>query len=342
MLCYAAMSVWTSLLQNAIHSPSPHNVQPWRVRILSDNEADLLIDSQRTLPKEDPTGSFIILTMGMFIEALRLLASNQGLRLEHSMYHEPAWYAVEILKTREHTFFPFARMSLARDESVLSTFDPTLLLKRRTARITLQPDLLPDSTVQQFKALAHQWEQRYEQTTDPLLIERILAKNTEALFADLNNPHYHDEIVEWFRFTDAAAQATRDGLDYRCMNTSRSAYWLSARVPKLLELPVARTILARKYRSQLGLVPTIGMLAGEFWKPASAFKTGSFLMQFWLATAVHNLYIHPYGNLVTNNAASAWLRQETGIENIWLIFKIGYSGEPPKSYRRSVEEILLA
>jgi len=342
MLCYAAMSVWTSLLQNAIHSPSPHNVQPWRVRILSDLEADLLIDSQRTLPKEDPTGSFIILTMGMFIEALRLLAANQGLRLEHSLYHQPAWYALEILKTREHTLFPFARMSLARDESVLSSFDPALLLKRRTARITLQPDLVPDHTVQHFKALAHQWEQRYEQTTDPLLIERILAKNTEALFADLNDRNYHDEIVEWFRFTDAAAQATRDGLDYRCMNTSRSAYWLSARLPKLLELPVARTILARTYRSQLGLVPTIGMLAGQFWEPANAFKTGSFLMQFWLETARHNLYIHPYGNLVTNKTASAWLQQETGIDNIWLIFKIGYSREPPKSYRRSVEEVLVA
>src|SRR2546426_9373595 len=61
------MSVWVTLLETAIHSPSPHNVQPWRVRVRNDHEADLLIDSTRTLPKEDPTGSFIILTMGMFI-----------------------------------------------------------------------------------------------------------------------------------------------------------------------------------------------------------------------------------------------------------------------------------
>jgi len=70
------MSVWPSLLETAIHSPSPHNVQPWRVRLLNEQEVDLLIDSARTLPKEDPTGSFIILTMGLFIEALRLLAAN--------------------------------------------------------------------------------------------------------------------------------------------------------------------------------------------------------------------------------------------------------------------------
>ncbi len=29
------------MLQTAIHAPSPHNVQPWRVRILSDERADL-------------------------------------------------------------------------------------------------------------------------------------------------------------------------------------------------------------------------------------------------------------------------------------------------------------
>jgi len=61
------MSVWHKLLQTAIHAPSPHNVQPWRLRIVSDDTADLLIEKHRTLPKEDPTGSFIILSMGLFI-----------------------------------------------------------------------------------------------------------------------------------------------------------------------------------------------------------------------------------------------------------------------------------
>ncbi len=75
------MGVWEPLLQTAIHAPSPHNVQPWRVRILSDDSADLLIEKRRTLPKEDPTGSFIILTMGLFIEALRILAAYRSLQL---------------------------------------------------------------------------------------------------------------------------------------------------------------------------------------------------------------------------------------------------------------------
>ncbi|MGI8641105.1 MAG: hypothetical protein ACR2MG_14315, partial [Pyrinomonadaceae bacterium] len=65
-------NIWTKLLETAIHAPSPHNVQPWRVKIINETEAELYIDSRRTLPKEDITGSFIILTMGLFIEALSI------------------------------------------------------------------------------------------------------------------------------------------------------------------------------------------------------------------------------------------------------------------------------
>jgi len=334
------MSVWTDLLTTAVHAPSPHNVQPWRIRIVSDSEADLFIDSSRTLPKEDPTGSFIILTMGMFIEALRLLAANKGFTLLHENYHEPSWYAAEILNTTQHTFFPFARLRLT--PATPEKFDPSLFLKRRTSRISLKPDPIPDVVIDHLKSIATEWKQRFEVITDRESIEQVLQKNSDALFEDLNNPAYHDEIVEWFRFTDGSSKRTRDGLDYRCMNTSRSAFWLSARLPQLLKLPVTKSVLEKVYRSQLGVVPTIGILSGEFWAPEKAFATGSFLLRFWLETAKHDLYIHPYGNLVTNKKAADWLLAESGISDIWLIFKIGYSEEPPKSYRRSVEEILIA
>ena len=341
MLSFAAMSVWTSLLETAIHSPSPHNVQPWRVRLISDNEADLLIDSVRTLPKEDLTGSFIILTMGLFIEALSLVAAHKGLQVEYSMYHEPSWYAIEILKARKQTFLPFARLRLTPAPGVSPGFDPALFLKRRTSRISLLPEVVPEDAFAKLQALAHEWDHRYEEIADRNTIERILQKNTEALFEDLNNPDYHDEIVQWFRFSDKAAKLTRDGLDYRCMNTSRVAYWLTARFPWLLQLPLTRSAFERRYRSQLGEIPTIGMLAGEFWQAESAFKAGRFLMRFWLETAKQDLYLHPYGNMVTNQRAAKWLRDETGVPDIWLVFKIGYSKEPQKSYRRSVEEILI-
>ena len=348
------MNVWKTLLETAIHAPSPHNVQPWRVQILSDERADLLIEKRRTLPKEDPTGSFIILTMGLFLEALRILAANRSFKLHYELYQAPSQFTPEHIAKAAGELLPFARLSLSRDEEAGEADavppktlgnsgydDDSLFLTRRTSRISLLPQRVPDEAVQALSNLAREWGQKYEQVSVPETVDRILERNIDALFADLNAPAYRDEIVEWFRFSDRASRHTRDGLDYRCMNTSRLSFWLAARFPKLMQLPIIRPILQSIYRRQLGIVPTIGMLAGPFWEPESAFETGRFLMHFWLELAKRNLYIHPFGNLVTNKRAAEWCREAMGISDIWLIFKIGFSKVPPQSYRRSVEEVLV-
>lgn len=336
------MDIWKEILKIAVLAPSPHNVQPWRIRILPDGDADLFIEKRRTLPKEDVTGSFIILTMGLFVEALAVLAANRSYGLSHRLHREPSMYTPEHIEAEEGDLIPFARLRLVRGDRQGSGFDDALFTKRRTSRLTLKPHPVPAEAAKALAALAREWGQRYEQFTDPAAIERVLARNIDAVFEDLNAPGYHDEIVEWFRFSDAAARRTRDGLDYRCMNSSRAAFWLSAKFPSLLERPLLRPLFRSIYRRQLGAVPTIGVLAGGFWRPEEAFETGRFLLRFWLETARHDLYIHPYGNLVTNGAAAEWCLKELGVPDVWLIFKVGFSEEPPKSYRRAVEEVLVA
>jgi nitroreductase len=158
----------------------------------------------------------------------------------------------------------------------------------------------------------------------------------------MNVAEYHDEITSWFRFTDRAALKHRDGLDWRCMNLSRSEFWMSARLPGLLLFPPTRIPLRSRYREQLGIVPAIGMLSGKFFVAENALDSGRFLMRFWLETARLGLYLHPYGNLVTNPEAAAWLEKETGLQDIWLVFKLGYADEPPQSRRRLLEEILIS
>jgi hypothetical protein len=233
-------------------------------------------------------------------------------------------------------------MTIKEEAGAVSEFEDELFLKRRTSRLSLHHDPIPVDVAMKLKSLAAEWGQQYEQVTDTQVIESIMRANTDAVFEDLNSPAYHDEIVEWFRFSDRASRRTRDGLDYRCMNSSRTAFWLAARYPGLLISRLTRPLFAAQYRRQLGPIPTIGILCGDFWDPSTTIKTGRFLMRFWLETARHNLYIHPYGNLVTNRAAAEWCKQTLGLENIWLIFKIGVSAEPPKSYRRSLEEVLIA
>jgi len=334
--------VWNKILENAIQTPSPHNVQPWKVRILSDLEADLLIDSSRTLPKEDLTGSFIILTMGMFIESIDILAQPLGLRLSYEITTDLDKLPDEIARSTDRRLIPFAKLRLAEGPGSSTDYPPELFHKRRTSRLSLRPSLVPENVTGILNDIARDWDQTLRITADPRQIELILKLNTDALFEDLNTTDYHDEIVEWFRYSDSQSRRHLDGLDYRCMNTSPPMFWLSATMPWLMKTPLLRNVLAKVYRSQLGVIPSLGFISGGFWKPEDAIGSGRFLMRFWLELAKHDLYIHPFGNLVTNRPIAALVEKEMDLPDIWLVFKIGYSTEPPKSYRLPLESILIS
>src|SRR5690242_3698257 len=106
------MSIWLEILRTAVHAPSPHNVQPWRVRLLDDGAADLYIEKRRTLPKEDVTGSFIILTMGLFIEALAVSAANRSHELTHQLHRELSAFTPDQIERADGDLLPFARLTL--------------------------------------------------------------------------------------------------------------------------------------------------------------------------------------------------------------------------------------
>ena len=337
----ADLSLWRAILEVARSSPSPHNVQPWRVRLISSDRAELYIDGNRTLPKEDLTGCFVLSAMGMFLEALDLTAGQHGFRLNYRLTDDIHIFAGKLAdySSRGLTLFALLELSSEPARPVLSSASE--LLARSTSRLSLKRKQVPEDAVAELTSLSFESGHRYTHLTDVCLIEEILDRNITAVFHDMNHPPYHDEIASWFRFSSRAAAIHRDGLDWRCMNLSRAEFWISARFPQVLKLPLARAFFRRRYRKQLGYVPAIGILSGPFFEAEHTIASGRFLLRFWLEVTALGLYFHPYGNLVTNAAAAEWTTQRIGIEKSWLIFKIGYSDLPPRSLRRTVEQILL-
>lgn len=337
----AQVSLWRAILEVARTSPSPHNVQPWRVRLVSESRAELYIDGTRTLPNEDLTGCFVLSAMGMFLEALDLSAGERGLRVDYRLMDDIHAFARKIADTRSRGLTLFALLELVDEPGRDIAFSAAELLARCTSRLSLKRKSVPQDAVVKLSLLALQRGHSYTHVTDARLIEEMLDHNITAVFHDMNHPPYHDEIASWFRFSPQAAALHRDGLDWRCMNLSRAEFWMSARLPQMLKLPLVKGFFRRRYRSQLGYVPAIGVLSGPFFDAAHTIASGRFLLRFWLEVAALGLYFHPYGNLVTNPAAAEWMRQRTGIDKSWLIFKIGYSDLPPRSLRRTVDQILL-
>lgn len=332
--------LWRDILSDALYTPSPHNTQPWRIRLTDERNAELLVEAGRTLPCGDSTGSFAALSMGMFLEALHLCAARFGQSL-HCDYHHPLPFP-NPAGVQENPLLPFAHLSLIPDGVTTDAETLALLRTRRTSRrADYFPDPIATNATLSLRTLAHDAGQTFLQTEDPVRIEPIIALNTDALIEDLNTHDYHAELVRWFRFSDPQAETARDGLSYRCMNTPRLLFAWTARFPHSLRIPLLRPLITRVYRKQLGVVPALGFLAGPFWRSHSeASDAGRFLLRFYLELARHQLFIHPFGNLITNSRAVAVIREFTQRPDTWFVFRLGYSPEPPASQRRMLQEIL--
>lgn len=326
-----SQSAWRDILEVAIQAPSPHNVQPWKIEILSDTEVRVYIVKRRMLPKEDVTGSFILSGMMLFLEAIAIVSQNQGFTLDYSLLDRNE--ALELI--------PFADLKIHKSTEATERYSNELFLKRRTSRLSYEHKVIPAEIHAKLAALAEEFGQRYSYTDDPAQIEEIVHMNIKALFHDLNEASYHDEIVSWFRFSRAQSQQELDGLDYQCMNVPPLEYWLSAKLPGMLKIPGLSTLIHRRYRRILGNVPTFGYISGPFWEPDQALMAGRFLMRFWLELTKYDLYIHPFGNLITNKPARTWLERNLECSNLWFVFRIGYSAEPPKSHRRLLNDVLI-
>src|SRR2546423_15372818 len=74
--------MWNDLVEVARWTPSPHNMQPWKLHVISATESELLYDPARLLPETDSDGAFMTVALGMFVETLAIAAHAHGRELQ--------------------------------------------------------------------------------------------------------------------------------------------------------------------------------------------------------------------------------------------------------------------
>ena len=116
----------------AILAPSPHNLQPWMIRLDGDDSLTLFCDLDRRLPETDPPDRQTTIGLGAFLELLRQAAAEQGRRLEITRF--PEGEPGDRLDER-----PIAHVRFVQDPDVER--DPLFgyALRRRTARAKFDP-----------------------------------------------------------------------------------------------------------------------------------------------------------------------------------------------------------
>jgi hypothetical protein len=288
------------------------------------------MERARTLPDEDTSGHFLRLAMGMFLESLTLVSANAGCALRYSLLPGDS----------SAVFEPFADLEL-HEGAQPSQYPGYLFTSRMTSRLPSNGVRIEPQATEELKRLDAELGHRYHQLDDPVLIEMLIQENILAVFRDLNDRPYHDEIVRWLRASEAESRAKSDGLDYRCMRMGALDVAVMKHLPSLMRWRLTHGFMRRQYRRQLGAFSHLGIISGDFWSDEGNLRAAKYLTRFWLELARANIYIHPFGNLITNANARARVAKLTGIKDMWLVFRIGHTAQPPRSYRRSLQEILL-
>ncbi|WP_375210459.1 Acg family FMN-binding oxidoreductase [Hyphomonas jannaschiana] len=116
----------------AILAPSPHNLQPWMIRLEGDDSMTLFCDLDRRLPETDPPDRQTTIGLGAFLELLRQAAAEQGHRLDITPFPEGEPGAR--LDAR-----PIAHVHFVEDAGVERDALFGHALKRRTARRKFDP-----------------------------------------------------------------------------------------------------------------------------------------------------------------------------------------------------------
>jgi hypothetical protein len=327
--------LWRELLEDARWAPSPHNTQPWKLRVVEEREAELLYDPERLLPDTDAGGRFMTVTLGIFVEAIVVAAAARGHDLAVGYDGRP----LDPHASGPTLFATLRLVPYPRDEPL----GRELLLGRRTSRLRYDGCPLAEDLLEELRELAERYGHGFSWSGESGLVRKTIALNEETLFSDMNDPVIRSEIGRWLRFSEAEAARRRDGFAPAALGFPGPLLRVFFRAHGLLELPVARGIARRLYRRTMRGTRTIAWLSGPFESPADCFVAGRMLLRLWLTLARDGAQLHPFGSVITNDVAYARLHDLVGpptTGTLWLVARLGYSAEPPRSSRLEVGELL--
>ena len=329
-------STWAELLEDARWAPSPHNVQPWRLRPRSDTTAELLYDPARLLPYTDPASAFMTLTLGLFVECLAVAAAARGLALD-------AMFPAAAAEPGAGAPRPYATVALRPGGS--DELDAELLLRRRTSRLPFDGRPLDEGVLAELRALAADRGHALEATSDPRLVEETLALNRETLFDDMRDERARVEVGAWLRFSAAEAARRRDGFSPAALGFPGWLLRLFFERHRLLDAPLVRRAVRRLHLRTTRGTRTVAWLTGPFATPEDWVAAGRMLARLWLTATRAGAHLHPFGSIVTNERANARLHELVGLDPsrgpLWLVMRLGYGEEPPRSHRLETDELLV-
>jgi hypothetical protein len=332
-----AFELWKELLEYARWAPSPHNIQAWKFRLLTETEAVLLFDPTRLLPGTDPTGRFTAAGFGIMLEMMSIAAAPHGLEVKTEYLGVP-------LDSTKPTHTPYARLTLVQ-RTTPEQLDRKLILERRTSRLPYDDRPVAPEVLTELASVAASYGHELEFSSEPEEVAWVVRLNADTMFYDMAEPVARNEVGGWIRFSMAEAKRKADGLAAYAMHFWGPLMWLFVHVNFLFRIPGIYHLVRAFYIRSMSGTRTVAWLSGGYETPEEWDRAGRMLARLWLTMTKRGVYLHPFGSVITNVPAHA--RMEEHFANnerkhpLWLLVRLGHSDVPPKAQRLTLDQLLV-
>jgi len=189
----------------AILAPNSHNMQPWKVDLSTTDQAVLYPDLERMLPETDPFNRQITVSLGCFLELLRMAALEDGLAVDSDLFPEGS--DPEGLDGRP--------VAICRFRSTTEPSDPLFAyapIRRSNKEIYDISRPVPGEVLARIANAAQRTNVGY--TADPVEVADLVDLTTRAMAIEIDTPRTFGESIDLFRIGRREVDANPDGLEF--------------------------------------------------------------------------------------------------------------------------------
>jgi hypothetical protein len=328
----------------AMLAPNPHNIQPWRLKLVGNDAVDLHVDLARLLPETDPPGRQILIGHGTFLELYRMAAAEMGYRADIALLPDGP-FEPERLDARR-----VASVRLVRDTK--APRDPLFahVGQRRSNKEPYDTSReVPGGAVGRLAEVVGRGF-TVTGTADPAARQTFRDLAEAALKLEIETPHTLKESIDLMRIGPSEVAANPDGIDLL-----GPMIWWGERMGIFsrddLSRPGTETfeVGLQMARDQAQTAMAFAWLTSPDNSRMSQLQAGMSYLRMNLAAARDGLAMHPMSQLLQeypemSDLQDRFLKQDgvRGGGHVQMLVRLGYGEAPGPSPRRRVADIMAA
>lgn len=329
--------------RHAILAPNPHNMQPWRIRLIGTDQAEISCDLDRRLPQTDPLDRQIVIGFGCFIELAGIAASRRGMRMEVEAFPDGA--GEPRLDSR-----PVARLRFVAQPGLAADPLAAVIRDRRSAKVPY--DLARPVTAENLAILggAASDRIRFEHTRSENEVRALRDLVTAAFALEFNTPRVLGETIDVLRVGSREIDANPDGISVSGPFFEALSLLGADRVREGARDPQASSTKDQvdKYRKMFEASPAFVWLTGLGNSRGHQLAAGRSYVRLNLLATQLGLGLHPvsqalqeYPEMAALFAESRRLCRVGPDETLQMLARVGYADPVPPTPRWPLEAKLI-